>query len=98
MSQQILIERFFETLVNGDRPAARAVVDQCLAADVPAEAIIEKLLWPTLEMVQKLYHSDQLTVLAHHYATRLLRMLTDQMQMRLNTSEEDSAGLRPPRS
>jgi methanogenic corrinoid protein MtbC1 len=87
MSQQILVERFFETLISGDRASARQIVDECLQADVPAEAIIEKLFWPTLEMVQKLYRSDQLTVLAHHYATRLLRMLADQMQLRLATRE-----------
>src|SRR4051812_28300002 len=30
MSQELLVERFFETLVNGDRPAARAVVQETL--------------------------------------------------------------------
>ncbi|MBI1369226.1 MAG: hypothetical protein GC162_11310 [Planctomycetes bacterium] len=87
MSQQVLVERFFETLISGDRAAARAIVDECLMADVPAEAIIEKLFWPTLMMVEKLFRQDQLTVLAHHYATRLLRMLADQMQMRLTNAE-----------
>jgi methanogenic corrinoid protein MtbC1 len=83
MSQQVLVERFFETLIRGERTAARAIVDECLSADISAEAIIEKLFWPALEMVQKMYRADQLSVLAHHYATRLLRMLADQMQMRL---------------
>jgi len=87
MSQQVLVERFFETLISGDRTAARDVVDECLQADVPAEAIVEKLFWPTLEMIEKLYRQDQLTRLAHHYATRLLRMLVDQMQMRLEPAE-----------
>ena len=87
MSQQVLIERFFETLISGERAAARAIVDECLQADIPAEAIIEKLFWPALEMVQKMYRNDQLSVLAHHYATRLLRMLVDQMQMRLTMHE-----------
>ena len=86
MSQQVLVERFFETLVIGDRAAAREVVDECLSADVPAEAIVEKLFYPALEMAEKLYRSDQLSKLSHHYATRLLRMLTDQMQMRLEAA------------
>lgn len=81
--QQILVERFFETLITGNRSEARGIVDECISADIPAERIIEKLFFPTLEMIEKLFRNDQLTVLAHHYGTRLLRMLVDQMQMRL---------------
>jgi methanogenic corrinoid protein MtbC1 len=87
MSKQVLIERFFETLISGDRSAARQIVDQCLEADASAEAIIENLFWPTLDMVERLFRQDQLSTLSHNYATRLLRMLTDQMQMRLAAGE-----------
>jgi len=83
MSQEVLIEQFFETLINGDRAGARAVIDRCTDADVPAEAIVDKLVWPTLEQIETVYRNDQMTVLAHNFATRLLRMLADQLQMRL---------------
>jgi methanogenic corrinoid protein MtbC1 len=83
MTQHAIAERFFQSLINGDRSGARAVVDQCVAADVPAESIIEKLFWPVYENIQRMHREDQLSVVCHHYATRLLRMLTDQMQMRL---------------
>ncbi len=92
MSQQILIERFIETLISGDRSAARRVVDECVCADVEAERIIERLFWPALEQIEKLYRQDQLSVLSHHLATRLLRMLADQMQLRL--SEREARGER----
>ena len=88
MSQQeLLIDRFIEALISGDRPAARAVVDECLDADAPGEAIIEKLFWPTLDQIERLFHQDQLSVLSHQLATRLLRMLADQMQLRLRQGE-----------
>jgi methanogenic corrinoid protein MtbC1 len=74
-------------LISGSREDARKIVDDCLVSGASAEAIIEKLFHPTLEMIQKLYRADQMSVLSHHYATRLLRMLTDQMQMRLETQE-----------
>ncbi len=90
MSQQVLVERMFERLISGDRSGAREIVDQCLSADAPAEAIIEKLFWPAYEMVQKLFRNDQMSVIAHHYATRLLRMLVDQMQLRL--TQQDRTG------
>lgn len=87
MSRRVLLERFFETLISGDRQGARAIVDECLEADIAAEEIIEKLFWPTLEQVYKLFRNDQMSTLCHNYATRLLRMLADQMQMRLQQTD-----------
>ncbi|MCC7146492.1 MAG: hypothetical protein IT443_08605 [Phycisphaeraceae bacterium] len=86
MRQDVLMERFFTSLISGDRRASRQVVDQLLEADWSAENILAKLFWPTLEHIQHLHRNDQLSDLAHHYATRLLRMLTDQMQLRLAPS------------
>jgi len=87
--QQVLVERFIETLISGDRPAARAVVDECICADVEAERIIEMLFFPALEQIQKLFRNDQLSVLSHNLATRLLRMLADQMQLRLSNADSN---------
>ena len=83
MSQQVMVERFLETLISGNRGEARGILDECLIADIPAERIIERLFWPTLDMIHKMYKKDQLSVLSHHFATRLMRMLVDQTQMRL---------------
>ncbi|MCC7204521.1 MAG: cobalamin-dependent protein [Phycisphaeraceae bacterium] len=87
MHREQVIERFFNTLIGGQRDAARQMVDQLLEADCPAETILSQLFWPTLEHIQNLHRNDQLADLAHHYATRLLRTLTDQMQMRLTQGE-----------
>ncbi len=87
MSQQVLVERFLEALISGDRAASRAVVDECIDADVQAERIIERLFWPTLQQIETLSRNDQITMMAHHLATRLLRLLADQMQLRLSPAE-----------
>jgi methanogenic corrinoid protein MtbC1 len=83
MQRDVLIERFFTTLISGDRPAARGIVDELVSANCPAEKVLTRLFWPTIEHIQNLYRADQLSNLGHHYATRLLRNLADQMQMRL---------------
>jgi methanogenic corrinoid protein MtbC1 len=83
MSQEILIERFFETLVAGDRQAARAIVQETIDQNVPADVLITDLFWPVHEMIERLHKSDQLSTIAYHLATRLLRMLTDQAAARL---------------
>lgn len=78
MSQEILVERFFETLISGHRPAARDIVRDALQAGASPVQLVTDLFWPTYEMIEKLFRGDQLTRLSHHLATRLLRVLVDQ--------------------
>lgn len=77
-SKDILIERLFEAVIAGDRPAARRIVEETLRQGSPPEQLVTDLYWPVYERVQKLHRADQLTTLANHMATRLLRMLVDQ--------------------
>lgn len=84
--RNVLQERFFTSLISGDRITARAIVDEALGADTPAAMVLSHLFWPTLEHFQTLHRNDQLTPLAYNYATRLLRQLVDQMQLRLEQS------------
>lgn len=83
MQRDVLLERFFNALIGGDRPAARDIVDELLCADCSAEKIVTGLFWPTLEHIHTLHRADQLSNIAHNYATRLMRGLVDQMQPRL---------------
>src|SRR5690554_4057741 len=79
VNQERMIERLFEALVSGDRPAARAVVEDAQAQGASPERITIDLFWPTYEIVQKLHRADKLSTLAHRLATRLLRVLVDQL-------------------
>ena len=80
MNAEFVMERLFQALISGDRVSARSIVAETLEEGVSAEEIAHEVYWPTLEMIGKLYRADQLTVLAHHTATRLLRSLIDQGQ------------------
>ncbi|MCU0689508.1 MAG: hypothetical protein MUE97_07195 [Phycisphaerales bacterium] len=88
MAHDQLIEKFFETLITGNRPRARAMVNG-LAADHgwSSRQIITDLFWPTYELIDRLYRADQLSKLSHHTATRLLRVLVDQNALSLERSE-----------
>src|SRR5690606_36053837 len=57
--------------------------NEALDIQTRGERILTHLFWPTLEHVQDLYRNDQLSDLGFNYATRLLRQLVDQMQLRL---------------
>lgn len=80
MNQEIMVERLFEKLVRGDRVGTRAIVAEAVEGGASAEELTQRVYWPTLEMVNSLYRADQLSTVAHHYATRLLRALVDQAQ------------------
>jgi methanogenic corrinoid protein MtbC1 len=77
---EMMTERLFPLLITGDRSATRSAVESMLQDGVTPEQLTHEAYWPLLEMINTLYRNDQLTNLAHHYATRLLRNLVDQAQ------------------
>lgn len=77
MNNDVLMERFFETLIAGDRTAARQVITEGVRSGLGPAELIADLYWPTYQHIDKLYRQDMLTKLAHHMSTRLLRVLVD---------------------
>lgn len=86
VSQDILIERLFESLINGDRQQARSIVAETTSKGADPEMVVTDLFWPTYERVTRLFRADQLTTVAHHMATRLLRVLVDQAALEFKQS------------
>lgn len=80
MNQDVVIEKFFNLLVAGERDAARALANEVLSDGVSHEDLTMSVYWPLMEMVDTLFRNDQMTTLAYRYATRLLRSLVDQAQ------------------
>src|SRR5687768_6222525 len=82
-----LAKSYLEPLLAGDRAACRAIIDAALAAGVEPHALINGLIWPTMELVQALYREDRITVSSLNLATRLNRVITDQLTAKLGRSE-----------
>jgi methanogenic corrinoid protein MtbC1 len=80
MNQDVVIEKLFHMLISGERDAARNLVNAVLEEGVSHEELTMSVYWPLMEMVDTLFRNDQMTTLAHRYATRLLRSLVDQAQ------------------
>lgn len=83
MSQEVQVDRFFETLVNGNRDAARTIVSEAVKRSTSARTVINQLLWPAHELIEKLHRSDQIDQMAYHLSTRLLRVMVDQVAAKL---------------
>jgi methanogenic corrinoid protein MtbC1 len=80
VNAEMIVEQLFQALICGDRANARQIVAEGSSQCRSTEELTNELYWPVLEMINTLFRSDQLTALAHHYATRLLRALVDQAQ------------------
>jgi len=83
MGQEVHVDRFLETLVSGNRDAARAVVSDALSRSTSARTVINQLLWPAHEVIEKLHRADQIDQMAYHLGTRLLRVMVDQVSAKL---------------
>lgn len=90
VSEQV-VDRFFDALITGDRPAARKVVQELRGSGVGAnkvtpERMISELFWPVYQRIDQLFRTDQLNCLNHHMGVRLLRVLVDQNSALLTAS------------
>lgn len=83
MSAEILTERLFEALIEGNRDAARRIIDDQRKAGANPEVVITDLCWPAYEMVERMHREDRLTTLAYNLATRMLRTVVDQASREL---------------
>ncbi|MCH2139791.1 MAG: cobalamin B12-binding domain-containing protein [Phycisphaerales bacterium] len=93
MNTQAMVERLFPMLITGDRNGARNTVHDWTEGGLAAETLTQEVYWPLLDMVNDLFRRDQLTTLAHHYATRLLRSLVDQAQACYDQADRNNRSL-----
>ncbi|MBL8888270.1 MAG: hypothetical protein JNK16_16550 [Phycisphaerales bacterium] len=84
MAQEILVERLFEALVNGDRAASRSIVEESMRDGATPALVLTNLFWPTHELIERMHRADQLGRIGYHMSTRMLRVLIDQTSGRLN--------------
>lgn len=77
---EILVERLFQALISGERPQAREIIDEATEEGLSGEAVAMQVVWPTMQLVDRLFRADQLSMLSHHYATRLIRSLVNRLQ------------------
>jgi len=85
----ITIERLLQLCVSGDRAGVRELHTQLEVAGLSASEIAQRLYWPSMQVIFRMWRQDQLTALAYRYATRILRMLVDQAQARYSQSQRN---------
>ena len=87
VNHEMMIERLFPLLIAGDRGGVRSLFEEEQCESHVAEDLTKETYWPLLEMIQTMYRADQLTKLAYHYSTRLMRGLVDRAQLSYEIKE-----------
>lgn len=83
MVDTALSRQYLETLMSGNRTACRQLIDKTLEVGLEPHALLNQLIWPTMELLQELYKEDRINQAVFNMATRLNRTITDQLSGRL---------------
>ncbi len=74
-----LFQHYIESLLSGDRPACRRLIDQASECGVGSERMLLELCWPAMEAIRQLYKDTRISLAAEHMATRLNRATVDRI-------------------
>ena len=80
---------YLTPLLAGDRDASRKVIQSAIDRGTPARDLLVSLIWPIMEQIQMLYRDDQITITSLNLATRLNRLIADQLCSTLTRSESN---------
>ncbi len=83
MVKDAVLERYLDTLLNGNRKACRAVIEESLQTGTPANSVYLDIIWPIMVEIEHLVRSDRITSTQEHLATRINRTIVDQLQNKL---------------
>jgi methanogenic corrinoid protein MtbC1 len=72
--------QYLEHLFAGKRCQARELIRATLDRGVCARKLLQVVIWPAMEQIQHLYHQGRINRLMEHMATRINRMIADQLQ------------------
>ncbi|UCE60124.1 MAG: cobalamin-dependent protein [Phycisphaerales bacterium] len=80
MASFSVLEEYMAPLLAGNRIACREFVDKQIAHTKDTTSLYHSLLWPAMERVEKLYRADRINAASEHMATRINRVIADQLQ------------------
>jgi len=83
MIKEGTLERYLDTLLQGDRKQSRGVIEETLQTGLPANSVYIDVIWPTMVEIENLVRADRITSSQEHLATRINRTIVDQLQNKL---------------
>lgn len=80
MTMAELFTQYLEHLFNGKRAEAREMMMAAQDRGIPAAKLLKTVIWPAMEQADKLYRENEISRITAQMATRINRMVADQLQ------------------
>ncbi len=79
MTMAEVFKQYVEHLFAGKRSAAREFIFAAHDRGITASKLLKMVIWPAMEQIDKLYRGDHISRVTERMATRINRMLADQV-------------------
>ncbi|MFA6186905.1 MAG: B12-binding domain-containing protein [Phycisphaerae bacterium] len=84
MISEVLMEKYLEALLTGDRRHCRTIIEGVLHQNnALITGVYCDVIWPVMVEIDKLHRADRITAAQEHLATRINRTIVDQLQNKL---------------
>jgi methanogenic corrinoid protein MtbC1 len=87
MKADRLLERFVEPLLAGRRQECRDVLAEAIAGGMDPKDVYTTVIWPAMYQIDLLYRQDRINLATEHMATRINRLVADQLQTHLKRKQ-----------
>ncbi len=84
-----LFKQYLEQLFNGQRNRARQIIFDAHDRGFGSERLLSLIIWPAMEQIERLYRENHISQVIEHMATRINRMIADQVHAVLNRKPRD---------
>ncbi len=74
-----LFKQYLEHLFAGKRCEARELIFAAQDRGIAASKLLESIIWPAMDQVEHLFRENRIPRVVEHMATRINRMIADQM-------------------
>jgi len=75
-----VFKQYMEHLFTGKRCEARELIMAAQDRGVPSKTLVLSVIWPAMEQIEKLSRESQIDRICEHMATRINRLVADQLQ------------------
>jgi len=80
MKMADVFKQYLEHVFGGQRAEARETMMAAQDRGIAASKLLKTVIWPAMEQIDRLYRADQISAITAHMATRINRMMADQLQ------------------
>lgn len=93
MDTVALFKEYLHHLFSGRRSNARELIFAAHDRGYKASRLLATIIWPAMEQIDRLYRENHISRIVEHTATRVNRMIADQLQAVLNRKPKDGRRL-----